>query len=190
MMEFGGKNFAEAFPPADFIKEELEERGWSQADLAAIMGRAPNVISEVLSGKRSITNKTAEELGEAFGTGAQYWLNLQAAYEAYKLRGGGEQGSVVARKARLYKKAPIREMIRRGWIKPSDDVSNLEEQLKRFFETESLDEELPFRAQAYRKSSSYSDVTPAQLAWFYGARHLSKTGTARDFSNESLDLAR
>src|SRR5207249_5291148 len=104
MMELRGKNFAEAFPPADFIKEELETRGWSQADLAAIMGRAPNVISELLTGKRSITRKTAEELAEAFDTTAQFWLDLQAACDARRLAKEREPQSVIARKAQMYKK--------------------------------------------------------------------------------------
>ena len=30
---------AEAFPVGDFLAEELEERGWSEADFTAIMGR-------------------------------------------------------------------------------------------------------------------------------------------------------
>jgi len=189
MMELRGKNFAEAFPPADFIKEELEARGWSQADLAAIMGRAPNVISEVLSGRRSITNKTAEELGEAFGTGAEYWLNLQAAYEAYKLRGAGDQGSAVARKARLYGKAPVREMIRRRWIQPSDDVSNLEAQVCKFLGISSLDDESPYRACVFRTSSPYSKPTPAQQAWLCCAHHLSRKLTPKEvFSDQSLEL--
>ena len=31
------KRLAEAFPPGDYLAEELDERGWSQADFAAIL---------------------------------------------------------------------------------------------------------------------------------------------------------
>ncbi|MGA9111331.1 MAG: helix-turn-helix domain-containing protein, partial [Smithella sp.] len=67
------KKVAEVFPPGEFIKEELEARNWSQTELAEIIGRQPNVISELIMGKRSITPETANALGDAFGTSAQYW---------------------------------------------------------------------------------------------------------------------
>ena len=76
---------AEAFPPGEFIQEELEARGWTQADLAYIMGRPPRVVSEVVAGKRSVSPQTANELGEAFGTDPQFWLNLEASYRLHRL---------------------------------------------------------------------------------------------------------
>jgi len=51
---------AEVFAPGEFIREELEVRGWSQNDLAAILGRPPRVVSEVVTGKRAITPETAK----------------------------------------------------------------------------------------------------------------------------------
>ena len=33
------RNPAEVFPPGEFVREELEARGWTQTDLAAILGR-------------------------------------------------------------------------------------------------------------------------------------------------------
>lgn len=76
------KRVAEVFPPRDFIKEELEERGWGQADLAEILGRTPAFVGEIVSGKRAISPEIAKALGDAFGTGPEYWLNLDAAYRA------------------------------------------------------------------------------------------------------------
>ena len=40
-----------------------------------------NMISQILSGKRSITADTALRLGRWFGTGPKIWLNLQQAYD-------------------------------------------------------------------------------------------------------------
>src|SRR5262245_28749675 len=70
---------AEVFPPGEFIKEELEAREWTQADLAEILGRPPRLVSEIINGKRAISPETAKGLGEAFGTGAQFWMNLEGA---------------------------------------------------------------------------------------------------------------
>lgn len=38
-------------------------------------------ISEILSGKRSITADTALRLSHYFGNTAQFWLNLQTQYD-------------------------------------------------------------------------------------------------------------
>ena len=38
-------------------------------------------ISEILSGKRSITADTALRLSHYFGNSAQFWLNLQTQYD-------------------------------------------------------------------------------------------------------------
>ena len=71
---------AEAFPPGEFIRDELEARGWEQRDLAAITGLPEHVVSEIVSGARAITLETAQRLGEAFSTGARFWTNMESAY--------------------------------------------------------------------------------------------------------------
>jgi ribosome-binding protein aMBF1 (putative translation factor) len=43
---------AEVFPPGEFIREEIEVRGWSQVEFAEILGRPPRLISELIAGKR------------------------------------------------------------------------------------------------------------------------------------------
>lgn len=72
---------AEVFPPGEFIREELEVRGWTQGDLAQIMGRPLRLINELVMGKKQITPETARGLSKAFGDGDPlYWMNLDAAY--------------------------------------------------------------------------------------------------------------
>ena len=79
---------AEGFPPGEFISEELEERGWSQADLADILGKTPAMVNEIIKVKRRITHEVAEGLAAAFGTSAEYWTNLETAYQFWLLRRG------------------------------------------------------------------------------------------------------
>ena len=40
-----------------------------------------NRLSQLVRGRRNVTGDTALRLGRWFGTGAQFWLNLQAAYD-------------------------------------------------------------------------------------------------------------
>lgn len=74
---------AEAFPPGEFIREELAARGWSQTDLATIVGRPLQTINQIVNGKKEVTPETAVALGAAFGTGAEYWLNLESQYRLW-----------------------------------------------------------------------------------------------------------
>lgn len=78
------RRIAEAFPPGDFIKEELEARGWSQAKLADIIGCPPKEIGDLVSGKRSVSAEIAKELGAALGTSAEYWMNLESSYRLWR----------------------------------------------------------------------------------------------------------
>ena len=75
----------EGFLPGEFISEELDERGWSQADLAEIIGKTPGTVNELIKGKRKVTPDTAEGLAAAFGTSAEYWTNLETAYQYWQL---------------------------------------------------------------------------------------------------------
>ena len=52
------------------------------ANAVALALRIPaNRLTEIINGKRSITAETALRLGRYFGTSAQFWMNLQSAYE-------------------------------------------------------------------------------------------------------------
>ena len=88
---------AEVFPAGEFVREELETRGWTQADLAEFMGRPLRSINEIINGKKGITAETAIQLGNAFGTSAEYWINLESAYRLHIAR---RQGRKILRRAR------------------------------------------------------------------------------------------
>jgi HTH-type transcriptional regulator/antitoxin HigA len=71
---------AEVFPPGDYIREELEARGWTQMDLAKIIGRTQPAVNEMVTAKRGITPESALALAAAFGTSAEFWMNLETMY--------------------------------------------------------------------------------------------------------------
>ncbi|MFB3815547.1 MAG: HigA family addiction module antitoxin [Terriglobales bacterium] len=186
MAEMTERVVAEAFPPGEFIKEELQERGWTQQDLADILGRDTATISALVTGRKPIGPEIAQDLAAAFGTSAEYWMNLE---NSYRLLRDKKDGSEVARRAKLYGKAPIKEMIRRNWIEGSNNIDVLEKQVCDFFEIGSLAEEPSF-AHAARKSSSYKEISPTFKAWLSRARKLARAvHVARRFSDRSLSEA-
>lgn len=166
-MEDRGFVPAEAFPPGEYIKDELEARGWSQADLAEIIGKSAKLVSDIVAGKSSITPETARALGEAFGTSGQLWMNLDAAFRLWRLR----PDEMTMRRARLYAKGPIKEMMNRRFIEPSADMGEVEEQIRQFFELASIDDQPRFQYAA-RKAAAYTATTPAEYAWLFRAKAL------------------
>jgi HTH-type transcriptional regulator/antitoxin HigA len=177
------KKFAEIFPPGEFIKEELEARNWSQIDLAEIIGRHPNVINELIAGKRSVTPETARALGDAFGTSAQYWMNLESAYQLWHLK---SVDNVIPRRSKLYQIAPIKEMVKRHWIEPSESIDVLEKRVMLFFEMKDLDRPIKF-AHAARKGPQ--DISPSQLAWLFRAKQMALGVHAKPFTEKSFHNA-
>ena len=75
-----------AIHPGELLAEELESRGMTQRALAEAMGRPPQVINEIVRGKKAITAATAIQLEEVLGTSARLWLSLQATYELIRAR--------------------------------------------------------------------------------------------------------
>lgn len=71
-------------------------------------------------------------------------MNLEAAYQLGCV--GSDGTSAVARRAKLYAKAPVRDMVRRGWIEPSDTIEVLERRVLDFLGISSIEDEpvLPF----------------------------------------------
>jgi len=165
------------FPPGEYIRDELEARGWTQEDLAAILGRPLSAVNQIIKGNKAITPQTAHELAAAFGTSAELWLNLE---NAYRLGLSRKETAGVSKRARLYELAPLKEMIRRGWIPAHEDPDELEQAVLAFFEIRSTDEK-PRMNHAARKSSSYAGTTPRQLAWYFQAKHLAVTQKVRRF---------
>jgi addiction module HigA family antidote len=67
--------------PGTILAEDLRDAGVSLNQLARALRVPMNRISAIVNGKRSITADTALRLSRYFGTSAQYWMNLQAAYD-------------------------------------------------------------------------------------------------------------
>lgn len=177
-------NAAEVFAPGDFLKEEIEARGWSQVELAEILGRPPKVVNEIIAGKKAITPETAIQLGEALGTGPELWMNLESQYQLSKV----SVSNVIPRRAALYSKFPVREMIKRGWVEASDNIQVLEQQFFKFFGINSFDEK-PLFAHAAKKSRIDEDIALAQLAWLIRARAVASTIVAKAFEPKRLESA-
>ena len=168
--------------PGEFIQEELDARGWSQRDLAYILGVREQAINPIIQGKRGISPEMAKALGEAFDVSAEYFANLQQMYEMACAK---EPDPAIARRASLQNVYPIREMIKRDWITDSN-AGMLEAQMLRFFRCNSLTD-VPYMASAVFKKADYSETNTVQLAWLYRVWHLASEMHVKDYSESKLN---
>lgn len=177
-------------PPGDHIKEELDARGWSQRDLAYVLGMTEQHLNPILSGKRAITPDMARTLGDAFDVPAEFFANLQKQYELSRAK---SPDPAVRLRAELQSVYPIREMIKRGWLEDSDPAL-LATQVWRFFEAKSLSDIPKFGSQAVTpafamKRTNYDDDPPSEIAWLFRVRQIAREMVVAEYSTEKLELA-
>jgi len=115
-------------------------------------------------------------------------MNLESAWQLWHARENSDDK--ITRRAHLYSIAPIKDMLRRGWIAPSENIEVLEQQLRDFFECEDLTAAIRF-PHAARKSTPYDDgeETLAQKAWLFRSRKLARAVQVGDRFNDT-SLAR
>jgi addiction module HigA family antidote len=67
--------------PGRILKREIEARGLSANRLALALRLPSGRITDIVNGKRGISAESALRLGRYFGNSAQFWMNLQTAFE-------------------------------------------------------------------------------------------------------------
>jgi HTH-type transcriptional regulator/antitoxin HigA len=173
---------AEAFPPGEFLKDELEERGWTQDEFAAIIGRSPAVVNQIISGKRGISPETAREIGAALESSAMYWMNLDASYRLWR---AGPAPARISEEARVRAAFPVREMLKRHWLPGSENPEVLTGQVLKFFGIKSIDE-TPKLMHAAKKTGYPADINGPQRAWLFRIKQIASAMAVKTYSEHAL----
>lgn len=77
------KNRPPTHPGEMLIKEFLEPLGVSQRAFANHLGWTYARLNEIVKGRRGVSADSALSLGEALGTGPEFWLNLQRDWDLW-----------------------------------------------------------------------------------------------------------
>lgn len=154
--------------PGDYVRDELKRRGWGQNDLAAIIGRPVQRISELVLGKLAVSPEWAIDLATALGGTPEEWLQREANYRLSLTKAADDD---VRRRARLYELGPVKEMQRREWIAATDSSAELEKEILRFYQLSSITDE-PSIHGAMRKTHANTPASPAQKAWAFRVRQI------------------
>lgn len=152
-----------AIPPGETLAEELEVRGMTQRELAARLGRPPQVVNEIINGKKAITPDTAIGLCQVLGIEASFWINLESRYQMTLARQRHREAQMV--EEQWLGEYPIREMIKRGWIEAGRDKGSRLKALLAFFEVASIQPKVYQEAIGFRiTEAAQRKVSPGALA--------------------------
>jgi HTH-type transcriptional regulator/antitoxin HigA len=176
--------------PGDMLREMLKQRGWTQDDLALIIGRSAKTINDIVRRRTGMTPETAACLAAAFGNAPEEWMRAETAYRLSLVE---VETSEIERRAKLFSFAPVRDMQRRGWIKETDDLSELESEMSFFFDAapglSPWESNLKLSVAA-RRTIARPDLSPPETAWCFRVRQLASTLMAAPFVPERLPRAR
>jgi HTH-type transcriptional regulator / antitoxin HigA len=167
------------------LRQMMEAKGWTQDDLAEILGKSRQSVSEIVSGKNGLTLDMAMMLAAVFGNTAQEWLKWD---QAYRLSMADKDVTDVQTRARLYETAPVRDMVKRGWIRPTLDAAELKSELEAFYGSDSLEGGISFPV-AMKRTMKLPDLNAAEMAWCFRARQLAAGLLSSPYSSSRLSKA-
>lgn len=172
--------------PGTFITEELEARGWLQADLAYILGIDGGQLNRLIKGTTDVTPDSAIALGEAFDMPADFFMNLQKMFDLQRAK---KADPGVRTRASWVSVFPVREMIKRGWIEDAEPAL-LDLQMMRFFGKNRI-EDIPFVSDApilahAAKKTDYDETSAIQYAWLHRVRKIAEIIKCPLYSEDKL----
>lgn len=159
-------------PPGETILDILEERGWTQSELAERTGFTRKHINQLIKGNATITEETALKLERVLGSTAGFWLGREAQYR-----------EMIARRSELddlkadvswLSQLPIADMVRFGWIKKHSERVRQVAECLRYFGVANVGawkEKYENMVLAYRASDKFDRKLGSVTAWIrYGER--------------------
>jgi HTH-type transcriptional regulator / antitoxin HigA len=122
------------YPPSKYIKDFLDERNWTQNDLALILGWQPQDVSSLMNRKKKFTAEVAQQLADAFNNSPEFWMDIEGNYwTAVESRIALLQVSPnddIKRRSKLFTNFPTKELQKRGWISKTDNIEELAPQIE------------------------------------------------------------
>lgn len=170
-------------PIAALLQSVLDSRGWTQADLAHVLGWSVQTLSEVMKSRKRLDAGLALDLEQLTpSTTAGQWLELQAQVDLAAARqdavAAGRRATIQPR-ARLETFVPSRELIRRRVIDPADVALQIQ-QVEQLLEVSQLGADSPYRASA-RRADPGMPLSRHQRTWISLARRAGRSITVPSF---------
>lgn len=157
-------------PPGETIADVLEERDWTQRDLARRLGYSTKHVSQLVTGKAAITEETALRFERVLGGSAGFWLNRETRYRERIAREREQQR--LEQWTDWLDELPVRGLMNAGAIPKRHNKGRnrplIVDDLLRFFGVASPDEwreRYGSLQAAFRRSRPEQSNTAAIAAW-------------------------
>jgi len=175
--------------PGRILRRELDAMGWSNADLAEILGMSEKSISQLLNDKQAITVASARLLAQAFSSSPEFWLNLDQNYRL-RLSPHDPREKETALKAKIRARMPLAEMRKKGWIDYDASAKSQVKAYRNFWDKDADDfsvyegTDLPFCARQGKQSDHLT--RDYSITWFQKARKEASRLKAKAYDREAL----
>jgi len=153
-------------PPGDTIEDLLDERGWTQAQLAERTGFTRKHVNDLVKARAAITADTASRLFTVLGGPVSFWLTREAQYRAVVQR--RQTLKQLSAQASWLQGIPVAWMATQGWIRREAHRGKQVEECLRFFGVASVDrwrEACARPLAAFRASTATGRKLGAVAAW-------------------------
>jgi len=155
-----------AVHPGEILGERLAAYGMSQAELAGRIGMSTKTLSQIVNGKAPVTPETAIQLERVLGVSARLWTALDANYRLYAARTAAAQQ--LAAHSEWARGFPYAELVRRGVVEATRNLSERANELLGFFGVGSVDaweKEYGKLQVAFRRSPAFNQSPEATACW-------------------------
>jgi len=171
-------------PPGDTISDLIEERGWTQTELATRIGCTTKHLSLLINGKVPISDDIAIKLATVLGATAEFWLTREAHFRAKKAIRIEKQA--LDTQADWLGKIPVNDMVKFGWVQKHKDPGEQVAECLRFFGVASTTAwELRYikPIAAFRVSSKCEIEPGAVVAWLRQGERKADSLDTQKFDN-------
>lgn len=155
-----------AVHPGEILEETLKARNMKKGDLAERCGLSVKTVSQIMSGKASITPETALQLEKVLRVSANIWSNLDTNYRLFKAKLAARKE--FSKHEEWLKQLPTGQLTERGIIQHKKDPVEMIEQLLDFFGVGSIaawQGRIEHLEVAFRRSLSFQSSPGSVATW-------------------------
>jgi HTH-type transcriptional regulator/antitoxin HigA len=168
----------------------MEDRKWTQEDLAEIMGLTIKHVNHILQDKQSISLETAKMLAQIFETSPEYWINLDTHYQLWLHQENSEKVIEAKIKGQIFARMPISDMIQKGWLKPHSTAKELAKQVLKFWDWKSRDFKIldqHYLPYFTKKSEAFNQFNASYaITWYRKATMEAEKFNVKEYDKKKL----
>ena len=124
-------------PPGATLKETLEVKGLSQADLSVRTGLSEKTVSQIINGLAPITFDTAEKLELATAVPASFWNRRELSYREALARTA--EIKKLQADVEWLKEVPVKVLCERKYVEATPDKATMVHRVLKFFGVGSIE---------------------------------------------------